>query len=430
MNALHKEAHLHITILAYGSRGDVQPYLALGIGLQRAGHAVRLAAPQPFESFVTQHGLDFAPLAGDPSRLSRELVDRVGYNPLRLVRAMSNYVMPLALQVYTQAREACRDADAIIHSFLMVNAGHEIARQRGVPDFSAQTFPVFAPTSAFTALMAPELPLGGGYNRLTHRLSSWMFWAGARLGYNQLRRNHPELPPLSGWPFNATDRRPPPILFGFSPLVIPPPPDWGQDVHVTGYWFLDQAAGGEAPPYEPPAGLISFLQNGPPPVYIGFGSMVTDSAECLTHVIVEGLRRAGQRALLLTGWSGIGQKRRAASDHLYVIDSAPHSWLFPRMAALVHHGGAGTTAAGLRSGVPALIVPFTSDQPFWGRQVCKLGAGPEPIPLKKLTAGGLAEAIERMVSDSQMRARAAALGEQIRGENGVEEAVRVIEQYL
>lgn len=414
---------MHFTILAYGSRGDVQPYIALGAGLQRAGHSVRLAAPEPFGAFVAQHGLDFAPLAGDSATLSRELVDRAGLNPIRAIAAMGGYVLPLALRVLAQTRGACRDADAIIHSFLMVNAGHEIARERGVPDFFAQPFPVFAGTSAFAALMLPPSRFGA-YNRLTHDFSTWIFWNASRVMYGRLRCKHPDLPPLSGWLFDAKDRLPPPILFGFSPLVIPRPADWHEDIHVTGYWFLDAASG-----WEPPADLARFLEAGPPPVYIGFGSMVTAEAGKLTRIAVEGLRRAGQRGVILGGWSGVGSGLIDQQDIL-VIDKAPHDWLFPRMAAIVHHGGAGTTAAALRSGVPALVAPFTADQPFWGQRVYNLGVGPKPIPRSRLTADRLAEAISGMVYNRLMRERAAALGEKIRAEDGVGRAVEIIDRYL
>jgi sterol 3beta-glucosyltransferase len=415
---------MHIAILAYGSHGDVQPYLALGLGLQRAGHSVRLAAPGAFETFVRQYGLDFAPLAGEPAALSRELVDRAGHSPIRAAAAMAGYTFPLALRVLAQAREACQDADAIIHSFLMVTAGHEISRERGIPDFFAQPFPVFASTSAFPALMAPPLPLGGGYNRLTHDLSTWLFWNASRMLYGWLRRQHADLPPLSGWPFNARDRRPPPILFGFSPLVIPRPADWAENVHVTGYWFVD-----EPPGWEPPAALAHFLEAGPPPIYAGFGSMITQDAEKLTRVVVDGLRRAGRRGLILGGWSGVGGSL-SGQKNMLVIDAVPHSWLFPRMAAIIHHGGAGTTAAALRSGVPALVVPFTADQPFWGVRVHALGVGPRPIPRRRLTPERLAEAVDGMVNDRAMRDQAVALGKKIRSEDGVGRAVEIIEGYL
>ena len=414
---------MHITILGYGSRGDVQPYIALGVRLQQAGHTVRLAAPEPFETFVTNHGLEFAPLAGDPPQLVRDLVEKAGWNLLRTVQVMGEYAIPLAAQVLADVHRACRGTDVVIHSFLMTNAGHEAALQLDVPDFSALIFPIFTRTAAFPNMMFPALPLGDIYNRLTHDVFTQTFWQGSRLAYGWVRRKHPHLPRLSGWPFSTSSRQSPPILYGFSSHVIPRSPDWGENVHVTGYWFLDTA-----PYWQPPADLVDFLEAGPPPVHIGFGSMITDEATRLTEIALDALAQTGQRGLLLTGWGGLG--KADLPDHVFKIEAAPFDWLFPRVAAVVHHGGAGTTATALQAGVPAIVIPFTSDQPFWGRRVYQLGVGPRPIPRKKLTAEKLAQAIRTATSDQAMRHRAAELGERIRAEDGVTRAAEVIEHYL
>jgi sterol 3beta-glucosyltransferase len=409
---------MHVTILAYGSRGDVQPYVALGVGLQGDGHTVRVAAPRPFEALITERGLEYAPLAGDPARLVRGLVDRAGHNLARIVRVMGEYTIPLALEVLADTQRACRGTDAVVHSFLMTLAGHQIAQAMGVPDFSALLYPIFARTSAFPNPMFPRLPLGGAYNRLTHDFFTRSFWQFSRLAYGWLRRGRPDLLPLPGWPFAATNPHPPPILYGFSPHVIAPPLDWGEHVHVTGYWFL-----GAAPGWQPPPDLLAFLEDGPPPVCVGFGSTIAEEMERLAAIALKALARTGQRGVLLTGWAGeIG----GGGDDVFVIDAVPHEWLFPRAAAIVHHGGAGTTAAGLRAGVPAVVVPFGSDQPYWGRRVHALGAGPEPIPRRRLTVERLAEAIRIATGDAAMRRRAAELGQQIRAEDGVGRAVAII----
>ncbi len=424
---------MRITILTYGTRGDVQPYVALGVGLQRAGFRVRLAAPEPFKAFVTGQELDFAPLAGDITELSRGLVDEAGHNLLRTIPVLMEYILPLALQVLAGVEDACRDADAIIYTFLLAVPGHENARERGVPDFFAQVYPLFVPTAGYPALMFPRLPptdprLTGAYNRLTHAIFTGVYWGFGRLSYNWLRRSHPELTPLSGWPFAVQDRPPPPALFGFSPLVVPPPADWSSDegrqrVHVTGYWHLPPADD-----WVPPPDLLAFLEDGPPPVYVGFGSMITRDAAQITAVILEALAKAGQRGVLLGGWGDFGGADLPAS--VFRIDSAPHEWLFPRMTAVVHHGGAGTTAVGLRAGVPSILLPLTADQPFWGQRVVALGVGPDPIPRGRLTAEKLAYAIRVAVTHEPMRRRAAAVGAQIRAEDGVGEAVRIIQRAL
>jgi sterol 3beta-glucosyltransferase len=416
---------VRFTILAHGSRGDVQPYVALGIGLQRAGHTVCLAAPELFESFVTGHGLEFAPLAGDPTDLMRSAVARAGHegNILQSARVVLEYALPLAAQVMADTFRACQRADAVIHSLLMTAVGHEAARRIDCPDFSALVFAVLAPTAAFPCPGFPQWPMGPVYNRLTHQLFVQLLWRGGGMAYGWLRRRDPTLPRLSGWPFRRSNERPTPILYGFSPSVIPKPADWGDHVHVTGYWSLE-----EAPDWQPPAELERFLEAGPPPIFVGFGSVISREARELTETVVAALAKVGQRGVLLTGWGGLGGLD--LSDQVCQIESAPFDWLFPRMAAVVHHGGIGTTAAGLRAGVPTVVVPFTADQPFWGRRVHQLGVGPRPIHRRRLTVQVLAEAIRVAVSDETMHQQARTLGERLSTEDGVARAVAVIEGYL
>jgi UDP:flavonoid glycosyltransferase YjiC (YdhE family) len=200
---------------------------------------------------------------------------------------------------------------------------------------------------------------------------------------------------------------------------VPTPADWDASSHVTGYWFLPRQ-----PDWQPPAELLAFLERGPAPVYVGFGSMPSQDAERKTRLVLDAVAQSGQRAILATGWGGLAQA--SAPPGVFVLDSAPHDWLFERCAAVVHHGGAGTTAAGLRAGKPSVICPFFGDQPFWGRRVHALGAGPQPIPQKKLTAAALAGAMRAAATDPGMAGRAAALGEGIRQEDGVARAVALI----
>jgi UDP:flavonoid glycosyltransferase YjiC (YdhE family) len=212
-----------------------------------------------------------------------------------------------------------------------------------------------------------------------------------------------------------------PVLYGFSPSVIPPPIDWNVNTHITGYWFID-----EADDWQPPSTLLDFLQSDSPPVYIGFGSMSNRNPEQTADLIIQALLRINQRAVLLSGWGGL--LKAIIPDSIYMIDSIPHSWLFPRVSAVVHHGGASTTAAGLRAGVPSIIVPFFGDQPFWGQRIADLGVGSKPIPRQKLTVERLAKAIQDVVTNEDIRQRAAKLGRQIRTEDGIASSVEIIGQ--
>jgi UDP:flavonoid glycosyltransferase YjiC (YdhE family) len=193
-------------------------------------------------------------------------------------------------------------------------------------------------------------------------------------------------------------------------------------MHVTGYWFLDHSPG-----WVPPDDLVDFLGSGPPPVFVGFGSNPFPEPEAATKLVVRALARAGRRGVVIAGSSGLATGRLA--DEVLSVDSVPHNWLFSQVCAAVHHGGAGVTGAALRAGLPSVVVPVLVDQPFWAQRVFRLGAGPRPIPAKQLTEDALASAI-RATASTEMRRRAAALGEQIRGEDGVARAVEVIQTYV
>jgi UDP:flavonoid glycosyltransferase YjiC (YdhE family) len=210
-----------------------------------------------------------------------------------------------------------------------------------------------------------------------------------------------------------------PILYGFSPAVIPAPADWRDNIHITGFWYEEDTGH-----WQPPEALLDFLNSGPAPIYIGFGSMSSRNPEQTTEMVIRALRQTNQRAILLSGWGGLLKKDLPES--VYMIESIPHSWLFQRVSAVVHHGGASTTAAGLYAGIPSLIIPFFGDQPFWGKRVSDLGVGPSPIPRNRLTVDRLANAIYEMVNNEGMRRRAKELGMQIRSENGLRNAVEII----
>jgi UDP:flavonoid glycosyltransferase YjiC (YdhE family) len=212
------------------------------------------------------------------------------------------------------------------------------------------------------------------------------------------------------------------MIYGFSPQVVPPPADWGESVHVTGYWFPEDGD------WKPPPDLLAFIETSPPPLFIGFGSMPVADAGSTTQLILEAVKRTNQRCVLHTGWAGIGDQ--PLPDYIYKIQYAPYGWLFPRMAMVIHHGGSGTTAFGLRAGVPSLAVHMLFDQFFWGERIAALGVGPPPIPFRKLTAERLAQAIEFAISDKQMRQRAAELGKKIQAENGIDKAIKIIQDTI
>jgi len=257
-----------------------------------------------------------------------------------------------------------------------------------------------------------------GYNWLTHWLSLQRGHQRARLLILPAYQQVLDLPPRPFWLSMKSFQQGPLFLYGYSRHVVPRPPDWGPRNHVTGYWFLDRPAD-----WHPSSHLVDFLASGPAPVYVGFGSMYEWNTPELTDIVVQALLRARQRGMLG------GLRAAKVPDEIFVADDIPYDWLLPRMTAVVHHGGAGTTAAGLRAGLPSVIVPFASDQPFWGRRVWELDVGPRPIARKQLSVERLADAITAAVSNKEMRRRAQALGERIRQEDGVANAVEAFEDH-
>jgi sterol 3beta-glucosyltransferase len=412
---------MKISIVTIGTRGDVQPYVALGQGLQRAGHRVQIVTFTNFAPFVRQHGLSFAALTGDAEAMMRQIV-HAGGDGLRFGLLTRRYFEPIADQIMEDIWQACQGTDLIIYNIFVAMIAHHIAEGLDVPAIRC-FFSPFSCTRAFpSTLVGWRVRPGGAYNWLTHILADYGLHLGTLSVVNRWRRRHGLRPlAMTDWPYYATLRdRPTPVLYPISEHVLPRPEDWGAHIHTCGYWFLDQSEG-----WQPSDILRDFLAAGPPPVYIGFGSIVGADFERLTRLAVQALRQSGQRGIIQRGWGGLSTFDR--SDDVLLIDAASHDWLFPQMAAVVHHGGAGTTATGLRAGVPTIVVPFFGDQPFWGERLTSLGVSPGAIPHNRLTSENFAEAISQTLNDPQIRARAARLGAQLRAEDGVGRAVRIIE---
>ncbi len=413
-----------ITLVASGSRGDVQPYIALGRGLLLAGHDVRLLATDDFAGLAAEAGLAFASTGPSLEALIqsdewREQID--GGNPLSMMGKMRSELEKAAGPQVDRLLELLPGSDLIITGM----AGMSLTpatNHFAIPVIHAYVVP-FTPTTAFPSPLAPGLPDIGLLNKLSFDLTRQMFWQSSKAP-DAIFRERLGLPKGRFFgPFRQIDRGTEPVLYGLSPHVLPRPDDWGERYHITGYWFLD-----EPDEWTPPADLLAFLDAGESPVYIGFGSMGSRDPEETAQLALEALAQSGQRGVLAAGWGGMRADVLPESVHL--AGSLPHSWLFPRMAAVVHHGGVGTTAAGFRSGVPSVVTPFMADQLFWGRRAAALGVGPEPLPRKELTADKLAAAITQAVGDETMRRKAADLGAQIRAEDGVGTAVAVIERWL
>lgn len=423
---------MKVLLITIGSRGDVQPYVALGKGLAAAGHQVTVCTNAHFADFVRAHGLHYGPMNNGFVDLITSLEGRAGLERMTSLPGTLRTVARLLPRIGPLQRETLDDAWACVQSTRpdlilfhpKLPGVVDMADALGVPAIMAPLFPQVVPTSAFPAVGFPPLPLGDGYRRLTYRIVEALT---NRLGSGPIhawRRSQGlgRRPPRLGM---LTDRqgRPIPVLHGFSGAVCPRPADWPEAARTCGFWTLDAA-----PDWTPPTALRDFLEAGPPPVYVGFGSMAGRDPERLGALVLDALLRSGCRGIVATGWGGM--KPQALPEQVFALSEAPHEWLFPRVAAVVHHGGAGTTAAGLRAGKPSVICPFFADQPFWGRQVHRLGAGPEPIAQKRLTSERLAQAITHAVTAAALSQAARNIQRELQAERAIETTVAWVERWM
>lgn len=418
---------MKITLLTVGTRGDVQPYLALSVGLQKAGHQVKIATSPNFEALIRSYGVDFAPVQFNPQEilqhpsLQKLLKSRNLVRQLRAFRQIFGDGIPLLFNDFWQA---CQGAEGIVYT-ITGHGGYDIAEKMQIPLVMASLQPFF-PTRQFPTFFFPPVTfLGGGYNWLSHKIVERALWFNFGQYVNQWRREKLGLQPMVsfGDMFRRLDQAGVPWLLGYSRHILPKPEDWSDNFKTTGYWFLPRPAD-----WKPDPALMRFLEAGPSPVYIGYGSMKDNNPEHLTQLALKALADTGQRGILLSGWGGL--KARDLPATVYQVEAVAHDWLFPQTAVAVHHGGAGTTGASLMAGKPTVITPFAFDQYSWQNVVCDLGVGPHAPSIRRLTPQGLAEAIATAVQDQSMRTKAQELGTKIQAEEGVGSAVQIIEAYF
>lgn len=402
---------LRITCLTIGSRGDVQPYIALCKRLLEEGHRPKIATHAEFKDWVTKHGIEFATVDGDPAELMRICVEN-GMFTYSFLREASAKFRGWIDELLTSAWKACQDTDILVESPSAM-AGIHIAEALGIPYFRAFAMP-WTRTRAYPhAFAVPEHKMGGAYNYITYVMFDNIFWKATAGQINRWRKK--EL----GLRSTSLDKLQPnkvPFLYNFSPLVVVPPLDFSDWIRVTGYWFLDEASD-----WSPPDALIDFIARARADekkvVYIGFGSIVVSDPAALTKTVVESVLKADIRCILSKGWSDrLGNQDATVAEmplppEIHQITSAPHDWLFKQIDAAVHHGGAGTTGASLRAGLPTVIKPFFGDQFFFGSRVEDLGVG---ICMKKVNVSVFSRALWEATHSQRMITKAQMLGEQIR----------------
>jgi sterol 3beta-glucosyltransferase len=411
---------MRILVTTFGTRGDIQPYVALGGALRDRGHEVTMAVPEGFRDLVDGRGLGLYPAGSRMLTMLQDMMPELSgaRDALRTLGTMRAAMREHVDEQWDAARAA--EPDLIVYHPKCL-AGPHIAEVLGVPGVLSIPLPFYTPTSAFPIPFLGGASLGGWGNR-----ASYHFTRMATVMYGKLIndfRHRIGLRTIGRFadPLRNPDGSPVHVLYPYSRHVVPVPADFPPSAHVTGYWFLP-----DDPAWRPDARLVDFLSAGEPPVYVGFGSMgFGKGADERRDAVLEALEANRLRGIVATGWGGLAAGD-APSDEVLVVDAVPHEWLFDRVAAVVHHGGAGSTAAGLRAGRPTLVCPFLGDQPFWGAQVHAVGAGPRPLPARKLRTG-LTDRLGDLVRTEGYRRRAAGIGEAVRAEDGLRRGVDLLE---
>jgi UDP:flavonoid glycosyltransferase YjiC (YdhE family) len=414
-----------ITILSVGSLGDVQPYLALAVGLKCQGYPVRLAANSNFADLAEQYQIDFFPIQINSFEFVQNQQAQSWLESgsvIDLIVNTNRVIRPVLNQLFEDVWNACQGSELIIYHSYALPFVYYYAEQLEVRCIPASLHPM--PNRAHaTVLTNFRRTPGKAFNLFSHLLVDQICWQVFWQLFRNYWKGKADVSILSPYQKILKERKP--ILCAYSPVVLPRPADLPDQVVITGYWFLD------APPaWQPDPALNRFLDSGPPPIYVGFGSMGNPARNRETaEIVFRALSETGQRAVLAGGWSRLSLNQQLPRD-VFLLESIPHMWMFPRMTAIVHHGGAGTTGMALHSGKPSVVVPHFGDQHFWGRRIAELGAGPMPIPRKQVSTARLAQALALVTQNSGIREKASSIGARISAEAGVDRAIEVIRAYV
>ncbi|MEP6747680.1 MAG: glycosyltransferase [Bacteroidota bacterium] len=416
---------MHYAILTYGSRGDVQPFIALALGLQKKGHRVTVAAAENFKSFVESYGVDYFQLQGNMEELLhtpdaiKMLKTGNTFTLLRYLQKAGDQTRP---EINEGLLKVCQQADVLITSTLNLLYVATIAEKLHKKWAMILPNPPATPTKDFPH---PDFDFLNfpAYNLFTYRLLVFGYWQLYKKRINAFRVSL-GLSPVKKNMLHSSNEAKVLTLYNFSRHIIEQPRDWEPHFHVTGFFPLPGVSNTDQ--YTAPQELLTWLQNGELPVYIGFGSIPVPDPELLSSILLELLAETKHRFILCKGWSKL--PRLPNHPNLYVVDQSNHEWLLPKCKAAIHHGGAGTLAAVLKAKIPSIIVSIFGDQPMWGKIVAHRKIGSH-IPFKKVTAKNLLDAIEKTQALS-CRKNAFEIGEKVNAENGIERAIEHLEAYF
>lgn len=423
---------MKIAILTIGTMGDVAPLLAFGVGLKQSGHSVTVATYEAYRSKVEELNLGFAALPGDPHSLMKthagRHADSVNSSFLKYfagLREQAKAVRASAFAFLDCCLEVCRSADVVVYT-LTTPQGAPIAEFLGVPCLRTGFTPI-TPTRCSPSFLLPAADrFGQIFNSCSHLACDLAMWLPFKRVFNGWCRSRLNSK-VGSWrgPARHDDVRKTPLLYGISPCLLPKPADWGEWVHITGHWACNDST--QTPPSNE---LQAFLDSGPPPVYFGFGSAIDDDSTKLLQLISDTLRSVSARGVIQAGWSQLEPKDSGSNDNLIFINDVSHSWLFPKTAVVVHHGGCGTTHTALHAGIPQAIVGFQGDNMYWGHRCFDTGVASRPIPRKRLTVDNLTACLMTTLSTESYRKKAGTIGQQVKSENGIGTAVALLEQHV
>lgn len=414
---------MRISMVAIGSTGDVRPYVLLGKELKKRGHEVTIVCFDMTEKMVTEAGLNFAPLAGSVKDIFMAVMTP-GTNGFTFLPKFKNALLDDLPQFLHTLEEGCKDAEAIICTFFG-SVVYSIAEKHNIPCIQTHYF-LMDYNDMFPITTAPGLKMGKAWNKVSYKMGyalintlEWHYLSDWRSEEGMKSKK------ISMSPDYYINGHKIPVLYAISPLLVPRAPEWDEHIHMTGFWTDPEPC-----EYEPEPSLVRFLEEGEKPVYIGFGSMVSSDMGQTLDIVLKAVAASGVRAIIGRGWGGGALDAALSNPNVYVADYIPHDWLFSRVSAVVHHGGAGTTAAGVLACKPTLVVPFGGDQPFWGQRIYDLGIGPKPIKRENLTVEKLADALIKLTHTPRFNVAVSEIGERMKYENGTLLAADIVEREI